>query len=355
VADVRITGASPAWSADGSTLAFSAMPADLSTGPDLYVWRDGDASAQRVTSDHRTYFASWSGNRIVVSRPAAAAGSGEGSIPRIATIVLDPVAGDESQVQGPEMWLPAVDPTGRYAVAWMGSLTTDGPALKPKHGALYLLDWASLDTAAQPSSGGDVQTAGRAPVSSGGVRATLVPAAPAPSNTPRSRKAPRNPATDGTPVGTPADTSPTPGSAQKGAATLPQSATTTAAPPTAAGSAQALDPGRDPTTDPVLDWVVRWSDDGSALAYWVADAPGSTWGGLTAVRIVVQGGHFAPEALLGPSLAQRAFSMGSNRIAWMAPSDGQDRGELRVRTWDSNGYGDLRIRTVDTGDGIPTF
>ena len=54
-------------------LAFSAMPDDGSTGPDVYIWSPGDAKAQAITNDHESYFASWSGNRIVVSELATGA------------------------------------------------------------------------------------------------------------------------------------------------------------------------------------------------------------------------------------------------------------------------------------------
>ncbi|MCI0582457.1 MAG: hypothetical protein L0227_06100, partial [Chloroflexi bacterium] len=45
-----------AYSEDGRWLAFSAAPSDGSTGPDLYLWSVGEASATAVTSDHLTYF-----------------------------------------------------------------------------------------------------------------------------------------------------------------------------------------------------------------------------------------------------------------------------------------------------------
>ncbi|MEO8274140.1 MAG: hypothetical protein ABI620_08735, partial [Chloroflexota bacterium] len=57
-----------AYSADGQWLAFSARPSDGSTGPDLYLWTVGEPTAQAVTTDHRTYFSSWLGGRILASR-----------------------------------------------------------------------------------------------------------------------------------------------------------------------------------------------------------------------------------------------------------------------------------------------
>ena len=61
--DVHSAGAPPAWSRNGEVLAFSAMPADGSHGPDVYTWRQGDDVAQPLTEDHASYFASWSGRQ----------------------------------------------------------------------------------------------------------------------------------------------------------------------------------------------------------------------------------------------------------------------------------------------------
>ncbi|HEV2005833.1 MAG TPA: hypothetical protein VGQ85_04390, partial [Candidatus Limnocylindrales bacterium] len=78
------------YSLNGSWLAFSARPIDGSTGPDLYLWKVGDASAHPVTSDHATFFSGWFGNRILASRvvtgpPGAPAASGEPSAVPAAT------------------------------------------------------------------------------------------------------------------------------------------------------------------------------------------------------------------------------------------------------------------------------
>jgi hypothetical protein len=116
-----------------------------------------------------------------------------------------------------------------------------------------------------------------------------------------------------------------------------------------------VDPQRDEAADPVLDWVVRWSADGSTVGIWVADTPGSNWGRLAVVRVSLQAGQFNRQPVLGPNLARRAFSLGVDRVAWVAPSDGTANGELRIRTWDARGYGDLRIHNADTGDSVPSF
>ena len=67
---VRIVGESAAYSSDGDWFAFTARPSDDSAGPDIYVWRVGDPRAARLTDDHASVFASWSGDQLIGSRPA---------------------------------------------------------------------------------------------------------------------------------------------------------------------------------------------------------------------------------------------------------------------------------------------
>ncbi|MGZ6329297.1 MAG: zf-HC2 domain-containing protein, partial [Candidatus Limnocylindrales bacterium] len=114
LSDVIAAGAPAAWSPDGTILAFSARPADGSAGPDVYVWHVGASAVKALTKDHHSYFASWFGPRIVISRtPAAArnasphpsgghasanatpAGSAAAAVPSVAavTMLLDPATG----------------------------------------------------------------------------------------------------------------------------------------------------------------------------------------------------------------------------------------------------------------------
>jgi hypothetical protein len=139
--DALGVGSPPAWSSDGQMLAFSAMPADGTAGPDLYVWQPGDGTARRLSDDQSTYFASWSGARIVVSRlvePAA-------DEPIAVTVVIDPASGEERIVEEEAMWLPQLNGPATHAVAWQGTLTWRGHAATADLGALYLLDWATID------------------------------------------------------------------------------------------------------------------------------------------------------------------------------------------------------------------
>jgi hypothetical protein len=105
----------------------------------------------------------------------------------------------------------------------------------------------------------------------------------------------------------------------------------------------------------IVDWIVRWSDDGTAFGVWIADAPGGNWGRLTVERLASPSGAIANQPILGPNLARRTFSMSTDRVAWIAPSDGSVDGELRVRTWGAQGSGDLRIPLNEKDGGVPAF
>jgi len=146
--DVRSVGAPAAWSADGSALAFSAMPTDRSHGPDVYVWRAGDERARLLTTDHQSYFASWAGSRVVVSRVASPDdGATEGEAgPEVTTVVIDPLTGEErTAIGGEDLWLPAINPLGTTLVVWHGSLQWGGNEVAPVAGALYSGEWSHMD------------------------------------------------------------------------------------------------------------------------------------------------------------------------------------------------------------------
>jgi anti-sigma factor RsiW len=329
---VRTAGAPAAWSQDGNMLAFSAMPADRSTGPDVYVWRLGESKAQRLTSDHASYFASWAGSRIVISRVMPLP---KGKGPATGTFVLDPASRETRQVPVNRMWLPAVDAKDRWAVSWMGSLAVAGSSVTPTHGGLYLVDWRSFDPFVDHKAiVASVATPG--PDSVGpGERPTTPPA----TGTPRSHR----PGRGNRPGASPTPVAPTPSIDANGT-------------PSISIAPQAVEPARDETTDPVLDWQVRWADSGPTFGYWIADGQGANWGRLAVMRVLpAAGGIDYGNPLLDPTLAKRSFSLGSDRVAWVAASDEQPAGELRLRTWDVHGYGGLRIHDINVDGGVPAF
>jgi hypothetical protein len=149
------------YSADGKWLAFSAQPLDGSTGPDLYVWNGTDPTAVAVTTDHATYFSSWLGDTILASRLPGAEGRSTpttGPSPvapptdaarfpiferHPVSFVFDPATGASTDLSTADVWLPTVDPTGRFMTYWSGSVIA-GPAksgLRLGTGHLVLDGW----------------------------------------------------------------------------------------------------------------------------------------------------------------------------------------------------------------------
>lgn len=138
---IQIVDGTAAYSPDGSTFAFTARPADGSQGPDIYAWHVGDALAVPITSDHRSVFGSWVRNAIVGSAIDPAT-TGEGSEPT--AFILDPASTTLTTIpQVGRAWRPAVDPTGRSAVYWAGTLSpsADGVGWQTDRGRLVLGRW----------------------------------------------------------------------------------------------------------------------------------------------------------------------------------------------------------------------
>ena len=136
---VTVVGA-PVYSPGGSRLAFAAMPADGSSGPDIYLWATGDAAAQVITSDHGSWLAGWTDQGILVSRV-------DDGVPT--TYRVDPTTGVATAIGTPGTWLPSVSPTGTAAAWWSGTvrLAADGVTWVPDRGQLVLGAWPSTDAA----------------------------------------------------------------------------------------------------------------------------------------------------------------------------------------------------------------
>jgi anti-sigma factor RsiW len=344
--DVQSAGAPPAWSASTEMLAFSAMPADGSHGPDVYVWSPADEVARAITTDHASFFASWSGQRIVASRAVSTAE--DGAEPEVVTVVIDPLTLEERVADGPSIWLPQVNPQVSHAVAWHGLIDWNGGLPDPTAGTLYMLDWADIDPFAGVSSD---PTASPPPTPTD---------SPAPSLSP-SPTADTSPTTEPEPDATPSpspDTTPTNTKAEPSPSPTPDATPTPIAPatiPPVPAGLEPIDPERDPLSAPVIDWQVRWSSDGQVLGVWVADVPGSSWGRLVVSAIDAATADRAAQPLLSPTLARRGFTLGLSRVAWVAPSEDNADGELRIRTWSSDGVGGLRFRPHDVEEVVPAF
>src|SRR4051794_1858644 len=310
--NVESAGAAPDWSPNGTMLAFSAMPDDRSQGPDVYIWSPGDAQAQAITDDHASYFASWSGNRIVMSRLSG------GQRPH--TFVYDPKTLEERAVGGPQLWLPAVNRQRSQAIGWFGQLDTSTTTPAPRSGALYLMDWHSVDpfAAAAPAqtpvpteTPSATPKAAEPPQLTEPPQPTEPPATTEPSQSmepartdeptpdesaaPHKSGAPKSPSASAPPDATP-DLDNTDGSGGRGeqsATSTPDvdptptpspiptpiptpTPTSTPAPtltpaPTADDALDSLvplEPDRDPRAAPVVDWQAHWSADGEVLGVW---------------------------------------------------------------------------------------
>ena len=136
---IEVVGESAAFSPDGTWFAFTARPADKPAGADVYAWRVGSDQATRVTDDGASYFASWVDNDMIVSRPTDDGATKSDAV----SVRLDPATGKERDAG--DAWRPAVDPTGKRAIVWVGTLklTDDGSSWVPDRGRLELRSWSS--------------------------------------------------------------------------------------------------------------------------------------------------------------------------------------------------------------------
>ncbi len=320
-----------AYSADGAWLAFSARPADGTTGPDLYTWHVGDDVAAQVTTDHRTFFSGWLGGRILANRvestpvvpeasmdadasanptveptatptpTAASSGEPDGSSAPISedqpvAFLFDPSTSETTPLGGPDIWHPTVDPSGRSIVYWSGTLVPDASGVGWSLGTGRLLLDGWLDGA--PATTDDP---------SADPTATVDPAAD--------------------PTGTPSPT------------TSPASSSDPAPQPIGpAGHPVVLADG------PIADFDAWFDPSGTRLALWVADPVDPSVGTL---RLVV----LDPETLqvdtstdpLPGVAALRGVSIGNGRLAWVTPpgQDGQGS-HVQVLAWRAREFGQIR-------------
>jgi hypothetical protein len=141
-----------AYAPDGSAFAFTARPSDGSHGPDIYLWKVGDAQAAPITTDHRSVFGSWAGSTIVGSTVLTSA---DGQTNKPAAFLISP---DRTSIGLPQTglaWRPVVEPKQGSAVYWTGTLepTPDGLGWRTVAGKLVLGRWnAGGDISAGPSA-----------------------------------------------------------------------------------------------------------------------------------------------------------------------------------------------------------
>ena len=303
-----------AYSADGLRVAFSARPIDNTTGPDLYLWQTGDATATKVTDDHQTYFSGWLGNSVLASRVVvaatpepSAAPSGEPSpaasaapaatrlTARPVSFLLDPATGIRTDLSEPDVWLPVVDPERRVAAYWSGTLapTADGLDWQLGEGQLVLDRWVEPGTAPSPSE----------------------PAATS-----------SDPSTDPT-----ADPS-----GQPSAAPLEVVGP--------AGAAVPLELGD------VAVFKALFDTEGTRLAIWASDDAGAEVGRLHLVVLDPETGTLDADLKpLAGEPALRRFSIDKGRLAWVSPrgQDGQESA-VQVLGWQGRHFGE--IQTIPSKD-----
>jgi hypothetical protein len=290
--DVVLVGRIAGYAVDGSAFAFTARPADGSTGPDVYVWQTNESRARPVTLDHDVVFADWIGGRLLVSRAVLDA---DGVMAAPLTTLLDPFTGVETPlIADAPVWRPAADPLLRAGVWWEGTVTRDasGFSWQPGEGALVIGTWPGLAATAEPG------------------------AIPAPSG-----------ATPSIPVDPPASAP----------------ASDPAAPEATPAPAQA----RVLSSGPVRDWQVRWDETGSRLAVWIAGSEDPSIGLLSLYLIDSATGMIAEgDPLLRDASAYEGFSIGAGRLAWTSPTD-DDETVVEVLAWTEDNVGQMRLSPGD--------
>lgn len=354
ISNVTVVG-DVAYSPDGAWVAFSARPFDGSAGPDIYAWHAGDKAARALTSDHGSVFSGWLGGQILGSRertiPSSVAGGADQHLP--SSFMIDPASAVDQPLDGFDGWRPVVDPSGRWFVAWIGSLRFDPAAMSwlPDQGELVLAVWPPAGTDGGTAPGQAVPSAGPSSApGSGQPPAPDASEAPVPSTAPAGNPQPG--VTPGPPLtgpsdqpGTTPDLLPSPLPAGSSAPSDEPVATPAALDGSPAASLTPS-PGATPagpivlvapTLDrPVQDWEVRWDPAGRHIAVWVADPAQADLGRLSIIAIDPATGRIdvSAPAILRDAPAMRGFALGNGRIAWATPPGQDGNGSrLEVLAW----------------------
>jgi hypothetical protein len=298
---VIVVGQSASYSPSGTWFAFTARPADGSTGPDIYLWRvAGGAEAHPVTQDHRSELGGWSGDVIVGS---TAVDTPNGTLPT--TFVIDAQSG--KQTMRPEVgpaWRPTVDPSSRQAVYWTGTLrpTLDGPGFAPDAGRLVVGAWSGADGTAGASPSPSASAAGSGSTTSGGSESASAAAS---------------------------------GGADAAASSDPS-------------AAASLDQARTRNETTIVaghisDWDARWDETGTRLAVWIADDTDPSVGRLSVYAVDSFSGQIdLKKPLVDGRLAKAGFAIGKGRIVWAEPAkSGSGEGRIFVFAWTDQGTGEV--------------
>jgi hypothetical protein len=294
-------------------------------GPDIYLWHRGDVEAHAVTTDHRSVFATWLDGQLLGSRIVAAAGQQD---PAPTSFLIDPVTKRETPLDATG-WRPSVDPRGRFAVYWDGSVAVSeqGTELRPADGRLVLAPWSAA-TPRQPSTspqtgepaGGSASPSASPSSESEGSASPTPPAA--------SATAPIAPEASASAASSAGATDQGAGSGSAGQSPSPSAS--------AAVEAVSLASGR------LTDWDARWDETGTHLAVWIATDTASRIGDLTLYSVEPGTGRIKS---LHRVAALAGFSIGKGRLAWATPrgQDGQGS-RLQVVAWKNDAVGSIESR-----------
>jgi hypothetical protein len=309
LAGYEIVGRDPEFSPGGSLVAFAARPVDHSTGPDVFVWRTGQAQATRITFRHSGLFAGWFGERVMISEISgqaggAAASTQPGSALGSTSFIYDPATGKALQINRP-MLLPAVDPTGRYLVYWAGAVERD-PATglwQPGNGDLYFDSWSDLKLIPVSLSAlsGPTATPSEVPT-----------AVPSPSEIPTDQASPtvEPSAPDRSPSASPSIAAEAPTNAPDITAAPPSLLPQVLPVAAAAGMVHA--------------WSVAWDDSGSHVAIWVADPGSAKIGRLSLFPIDPAAGHVKiNDQLMANDKVIANLTLDNGRLIYTSAIDGK--------------------------------
>jgi hypothetical protein len=339
IEDVQLVGGSPAYSADGQWVAFSARPSDGAQGPDIYVWHVGDAKARRLTTDHQSVFSAWDVDQILGSA-IAPDGSTEPQAPAVkiapAESPAPPSAAPSAGASEPAASakpsaspVPSPSPTPSPSPAKRGKNGHASPEVTPTA--------TPSETPNATSSPAAASVGPSVPV----VSFVLDPSTGA--RTPVARPAIWRPVVDptnrsvvfwtGDQALDPVTNTwvPTNGrlvTADWQALMGPGEVTATPLPGTAGQAG-------------VTAWDVRWDPAGRHLAVWIADPTDPSTGRLSLFAVNADGSVGA--TLLADITALPGLSLGSDRLAWASPPGQNGQGStISVYAWSDEGAGSLQ-------------
>jgi hypothetical protein len=371
--DLIVVGQTAAYSPDGTWFAFNARPAGATSGSDIYLWRTGQQMASPITTDGRSVFSGWVGDRLAGSRvdpvapvdtpspsadaatpsadatpvasdaaPSDAAASPSDAASATASpatseltatsFLLDPATGVTVPL-GVPAWRPVVDASGRLVVYWEGTVVPD-PASGGwigGRGRLVVGSWPALAGAALAAGAFDAPAVVVAPVP--GDPAGSGTAGAAPTASPSAEVSPT------------IDTNP--------ASSSPDASGLGASPPDepSAGPVD-LPAGVGPAAG--KSWDAGWDENGEHLAIWIGDPadPGSGRISLLSIDPVTrESATDGPSLLANPALP--GFSLSDGHLAWATPPDATGSGSrLQVFAWAGPDAGKIASQPAGATDTV---